>query len=646
MFNHISCSYFFLRAAWCVCMCILNVHRRHVALLKAATIIITAGVAAGCSSDATRFAGLYTAAIPQAAPQMAQQQNVYQQQPVYQQNVAQAYPQQAYPVQTGAAYPIYDQQQLLAPAANGMIPNGVDPTYTASVTRAVPQVSQQLVPQFGQQQSLQQRAVNAVRNTASRFGPRPQVGVGVNNAINAPLGVSTMATGAIAAPLIAQQRQLLPTNNFPVASYPTAPTIVQNTMPRPVLAQQLPVVNAVPNIDPMTTASTVNTIASSNASNQIAGASAGGWSALGGTRVRVKSGETVYNLSRRFGVPAIEILRVNGIDKPGSVQSGQELIIPTYTYSPSAKVSAPDNNPQTASAKSTSGSIFDVDPTRVPNPAARPTYQAQSQNGAQLDQTTTGSIAGNIARPSTRPALPNDGQRSLAGDVLPGDGRYKVVSGDTLSGIASRSGVSMSKIQAANGMDDGNIRIGQVLTIPQGGNVFQVGADGVDRNATGARNVQVQSPAPANTDRTTTASVPNASIKSAPAIAPTSSSGLNWPAQGSVITGFKANDNGKPNDGIDIALVKGSAVRAADNGTVIYAGDGLAEFGNTVLIRHDNGLVTVYGHADSLKVKRNQAVKRGEVIATSGQSGQANQPKLHFEVRKNSVPVDPKQYLN
>jgi murein DD-endopeptidase MepM/ murein hydrolase activator NlpD len=78
---------------------------------------------------------------------------------------------------------------------------------------------------------------------------------------------------------------------------------------------------------------------------------------------------------------------------------------------------------------------------------------------------------------------------------------------------------------------------------------------------------------------------------------------------------------------------------------VIYAGDGLKEFGNTVLVRHDNGLVTVYGNASELNVKRGQTVKRGEQIALSGMSGNANAPKLHFEIRKNSAPVDPSTYL-
>ena len=74
-------------------------------------------------------------------------------------------------------------------------------------------------------------------------------------------------------------------------------------------------------------------------------------------------------------------------------------------------------------------------------------------------------------------------------------------------------------------------------------------------------------------------------------------------------------------------------------------GDGLKEFGNTVLVRHDNGMVTVYGHASALRVKRGEKVRRGQEIALSGMSGSADRPKLHFEVRKDATPVNPSGYL-
>ena len=109
---------------------------------------------------------------------------------------------------------------------------------------------------------------------------------------------------------------------------------------------------------------------------------------------------------------------------------------------------------------------------------------------------------------------------------------------------------------------------------------------------------------------------------------------MRWPVRGTRHLGLRQAAAASSNDGIDIAVPEGTPVKAAENGVVIYAGDGLKDFGNTVLVRHDDGLVTVYGHASELQVKRGEKVKRGQEIARSGMSGTTDAPKLHFEVRK------------
>jgi murein DD-endopeptidase MepM/ murein hydrolase activator NlpD len=114
-----------------------------------------------------------------------------------------------------------------------------------------------------------------------------------------------------------------------------------------------------------------------------------------------------------------------------------------------------------------------------------------------------------------------------------------------------------------------------------------------------------------------------------------------WPARGRIIQGFKAGGN----DGINISVPAGTSVRAAESGVVVYAGDGLKGYGNLVLIKHPNGFVTAYGNNAELDVKRGEQVKRGQVIAKSGDTGNVNSPQLHFELRKGSTPVDPTNYL-
>lgn len=118
-----------------------------------------------------------------------------------------------------------------------------------------------------------------------------------------------------------------------------------------------------------------------------------------------------------------------------------------------------------------------------------------------------------------------------------------------------------------------------------------------------------------------------------------------WPVAGSVIAGFNAPLAGKPNQGINISAPAGTPIKAAGPGTVAYAGNELRGYGNLVLIQHGDGLVTAYAHAASLSVKKGDQVTAGQTIGTVGQTGAVDAPQLHFEVRKNSSPVDPKQYL-
>jgi murein DD-endopeptidase MepM/ murein hydrolase activator NlpD len=114
-----------------------------------------------------------------------------------------------------------------------------------------------------------------------------------------------------------------------------------------------------------------------------------------------------------------------------------------------------------------------------------------------------------------------------------------------------------------------------------------------------------------------------------------------WPAHGRIIEGYRLGSN----DGINIALPDGTSVKAVEAGVVAYAGNDLRGYGNLVLIRHPNGFVSAYANNGEIDVKRGDVVKRGQVIAKSGQSGNVAFPQLHFELRKGSTPVDPTQYL-
>ncbi|MBX7246022.1 MAG: M23 family metallopeptidase [Candidatus Sumerlaeaceae bacterium] len=119
--------------------------------------------------------------------------------------------------------------------------------------------------------------------------------------------------------------------------------------------------------------------------------------------------------------------------------------------------------------------------------------------------------------------------------------------------------------------------------------------------------------------------------------------GYMWPvANGKVTRPFSETINHK---GLDICAPPGTPVRAACNGKVIYEGCGMANFGNIVLIDHGGGLVTVYAHNRKNLVRNGETVKRGQVIAEVGQTGNATTPHCHFEVRKDTKPIDPRPFL-
>lgn len=118
-----------------------------------------------------------------------------------------------------------------------------------------------------------------------------------------------------------------------------------------------------------------------------------------------------------------------------------------------------------------------------------------------------------------------------------------------------------------------------------------------------------------------------------------------WPVNGPVISGFGATSGGARNDGINIAAPKGTPIHAAAGGTVTYASDELKDYGNLVLIKHADGYVTAYAHADRLIVGKGDIVTKGQVIGYAGSTGDVSRPQLHFEIRHDTAPVDPRNLL-
>ncbi|MDP3828841.1 MAG: peptidoglycan DD-metalloendopeptidase family protein, partial [Polaromonas sp.] len=148
------------------------------------------------------------------------------------------------------------------------------------------------------------------------------------------------------------------------------------------------------------------------------------------------------------------------------------------------------------------------------------------------------------------------------------------------------------------------------------------------------------SSAPAPATASASAAKPAASAPSAPTPGGDDDLAWIWPAQGPVLAGF---DEAK-NKGMDIAGKTGDPVMASADGRVVYAGAGLRGYGNLIILKHNNTFLTAYAHNQTLLVKEDQSVRRGQKIAEMGASD-TDRVKLHFEIRKQGKPVDPARYL-
>ncbi|PDT14602.1 peptidoglycan-binding protein [Rhizobium sp. J15] len=355
-----------------------------------------------------------------------------------------------------------------------------------------------------------------------------------------------------------------------------------------------------------------------------------GWSAANAPSVTLRPGESTATLARRFGVPEKEILRVNNLKTASAAMPGQAILIPTYNGGNAAKAAS-----QAADLSK---------PGQMPEPAKAPEQKVAVVPGANsardkalASADPTGKLPAGAGKDPKAPA-----------------GGYIVKQGDSLAKIAKATGASVDDLKAANSLSGNSLRVGQALKIPTASadtmKTASIPAEKVDpkpaESAPAQQTASVQ-PAPYKAPAATQ-TVDDVEKKSDVSSAAPESTGIGkyrWPVRGQVIAAYGANVNGNRNDGIDISVPQGTPIKAAENGVVIYAGNGLKELGNTVLVRHDDGTVTVYGNADTLSVTRGQKIQRGQTVAVSGMSGDVKQPQVHFEVRKDASPVNPMTFL-
>lgn len=260
--------------------------------------------------------------------------------------------------------------------------------------------------------------------------------------------------------------------------------------------------------------------------------------------VMVDRGDTLYSISRRYGLPLRDVIDANNLKPPYTLKVGQVLRLPVSTY-------------------------------------------------------------------------------------------HIVARGDTLYSISRQYGVDVNSLKRVNGLSyPYTLAIGQKIML-QGSTAAQPAQKATARRTAGKKYT------PAARAKTTA----RKTSYRRRVVSTNRKSKFSWPVRGTVVSKFGTIGKGRANDGINIKAARGTAVRAADAGTVAYAGNELKGFGNLILIRHGDGYITAYAHNDRLLVKKGQKVARGEKIAVVGSTGGVNSPQLHFEIRAGTKAVNPLNYL-
>ncbi len=424
----------------------------------------------------------------------------------------------------------------------------------------------------------------------------------------------------------------------------------------------------------------VRAMSAPSASTQNQARTSGQWTSVGGTMVTVDQGEDMQSLSRRYGVPEKAIADINGRNY---VVPGQQVLIPVFQQQGYRSYAAQTQRPQQpVQQKSNSQSSQPMQLASISSGSAQMPYVMRVPKGNPLRLRGQSAYGREVVQLQQNANAQN---------------RHMVNPGETLSGIASRYGVSTRDLAQANNMSvSAPLRMGQRLHIPQRNQqpaIDYTTTASINRNAgdTSLQTASRQTPTPviaavpkvkprwvremASSARSSSSSQPKsqrvASLKNAVGLpdeasspAPSqvnaapvtpvsnqsddtaSAAKFRWPVRGRIISGFGGENAGVRNEGINLSVPEGASIRAADNGTVIYAGDDLKMYGNFILVRHPNGWVTAYAHNNKLLVSKGQIVRRGQIIAEAGMSGNVRAPQLHFELRIKGDPVDPVPYLS
>ena len=375
-----------------------------------------------------------------------------------------------------------------------------------------------------------------------------------------------------------------------------------------------------------------------------------------GGAITVQKGDSAYSLSRRYNVPLRDLIEANRLAAPYRLEVGQRLILPTsrqYIV-------------QKGDSLYSISRMYNVDVselTRLNN--LTPPYGVKVGQPLRLPGGNDGSgtmvASGGVASGGAISLTP---QGNAPGGSTAGQGAIQSAELPPPGASSPSGGISATPLPPPSkpGAVPEPSAQQQTPAAPsaQGDMTYQPGQAPTSLRPPGSKPSPTPVPSPAATtpppvappvapqQEVAAAAPPPKPEPKAEVGAPPPRGGARflWPVKGKLISGFGPKPDGLHNDGLNIAAPKGTAVVAADNGVVAYAGNELRGFGNLLLLKHSDGWITAYAHLDKIEVERGASVKRGQVIARVGQTGGVSSPQLHFELRKGSQAVDPSDQMD
>ncbi len=338
--------------------------------------------------------------------------------------------------------------------------------------------------------------------------------------------------------------------------------------------------------------------------------------------ITVEKGDTLYSMSRKYSIPVNDLAVMNKMSAPFTLSVGQKLKVPDVLSVPKyeAKVDKPvvadkpKAEPKSVDAPKKVEKEEPKQAEKLPEKKAEPVKETQK---TKTEVKTEQKAKPEVKTPDTKKTVPNARQASTAKKATE----------------TKKAETKKTDTKTVNTAKKTETKTAKPKTDTKKTETKKTETKKVEKTAT------------KKTETKNAKKTQSSKPRTAQKMVARSSSKFSWPVRGKILSGYGSKSNGLFNDGINIKANRGTAVLAAENGFVAYAGNEVKGMGNLVIIQHADGWMTVYAHMDSMSVRRGHSVTVGQKIGTVGVSGKVDQPQLHFEIRKGTKAYNPISYL-